>query len=75
MILVPVGQNNSDDVVEPVTKIAEIGQNHVDARLVLFGEQHSAVNNEQLAVDLKDGHVATNLADAAERDYAQNAWA
>ena len=40
---------------------------------VLGGEQHPAVDDEQPAVVLEDGHVAADLADAAERDDPQAA--
>ena len=49
----------------------EVGQDQVDAGLVLLGEQHAAVDDEELAVELEDGHVAADLAEAAERGDAQ----
>ncbi len=39
--------------------------------LLDVGEQHSAVDDEQLAVELEDGHVAADRAEPAERDDAQ----
>ena len=45
----------------------EVGQDQVDARLVLLGEEHAAVDDEELAVELEDGHVAADLAETAER--------
>ena len=60
-----------DDVVEPVPDRGEVGEDHVDAGLVLLGEQHAAVDDQQLAGVLEDGHVAADLAEAAEPDDAQ----
>ena len=73
VVLVPVGEHDADDVVDPVPDVAEVGQDHVDAGLVLLGEEDAAVDHEQLAVVLEDGHVATDLSQAAEGDDAEPA--
>ena len=73
VVLVAVGQHDRDDVVEPVPDRGEVGEDHVDARLVLLGEQHAAVDDQQLAGVLEDGHVAADLAEAAQGDHAQAA--
>ncbi len=49
------------------------GQDQVDPRRVLRGEQHPAIDDEQAPVVLEDRHVAADLADAAERHHAQAA--
>ncbi|CAB4632623.1 unannotated protein [freshwater metagenome] len=46
VVFVSVRQDNSDDVVEPVADRGEVGKDQVDSRLGLFGEQHTAVNDE-----------------------------
>ena len=51
----------------------EVGQDQVDAGVVLLGEEHAAVDDQQAAVVLEDGHVAADLAEAAERDDPQAA--
>ena len=61
----------ADDVVQPVPDRGEVREDHVDAGLVLLGEQHAAVDDQQLAGVLEDGHVAADLAEAAEGDDAQ----
>ncbi|MCU1587574.1 MAG: hypothetical protein JWN31_1067, partial [Frankiales bacterium] len=48
-----------------------VGQDQVDARLLGLGEQHAAVDYEQLAVVLEDRHVAADLAEHAECDDPQ----
>ena len=55
------------DVVEPILDVGEVGEDQVDAGLVVLGEEHAAVDDEQAAVVLEDGHVAADLAEAAER--------
>ncbi|GAA1874765.1 hypothetical protein GCM10009814_01120 [Lapillicoccus jejuensis] len=39
--------------------------------MVVLGEQDAAVDDEQAALGLQDGHVAADLPEAAERDDAQ----
>ena len=51
----------------------EVGQDQVDARLFDVGEEHPAVDDQQLAVVLEDRHVPPDGAEAAERDDAQGA--
>ena len=71
VVLVAVREHDADDVVEPVLDRLEVGQDQVDAGLVLLGEQHAAVDDEELAAVLEDGHVAADLAEAAERGDAE----
>ena len=67
VVLVAVGEDERLDVVEPVPDRLEVGEDQVDARVVLLGEEHAAVDDEQAAVVLEDRHVAADLAEAAER--------
>ncbi len=73
VVLVAVGEHDRLDVVEAVLEVAEVGQDQVHARLVVLGEEHAAVDDEQAAVVLEHVHVAANLAEAAERNEAQGA--
>ena len=73
VVLVAVGQHERVDVVEAVPDRVEVGQDQVDARVVLLGEEHPAVDDQQAPVVLEDGHVAADLAEAAERDHPQAA--
>ena len=68
VVLVAVGQHQRLDLVEAVSDRVEVGQDQVDARVVLLGEEHAAVDDQQPLVVLEDGHVATDLAEPAERD-------
>ena len=71
VVLVAVGEHDPDDVLEALAEEPEVGQDQVDARLVLLGEEHAAVDDEDLAVDLEARHVAADLAEAADGDDAE----
>ena len=59
------------DVVQPVPDRAEVRKDQVDAGLVGLREEHAAVDDQQPAGVLEDGHVAADLAEAAEGDHPQ----
>ena len=71
VVLVAVRQDDGDDVLQPVLDVGEIGQDQVDAGLGLLREEDTAVDDEQLAIDFEDGHVAADLPQAAERHNPQ----
>ena len=71
VVLVAVGQHQRLDVVQPVGDDVEARQDEIDARVVVLGEQHPAVDDQQLAVVLQHRHVATDVAETAERDDAE----
>ncbi len=71
VVLVRVREHERLDLVQPAFECREVGQDQVDARLIVLREQHAAVDDEQPAGVLEDGHVAADLAEAAERDHAQ----
>ena len=73
VVLVPVGEDDGGDVVEPVLDDPEVGEDQVDAGLLGLGEQDAAVDDQQLALELQHGHVAADLAEPAERHDAQPA--
>ena len=73
VVLVPVRQHDRLDVVEAVLDVVEVRQDQVHAGLVVLGEQHAAVDDEQLSGMLQDRHVASHLAQAAEGDHPQSA--
>ncbi len=67
VVLVAVGQDQRLDLVEAVSDRVEVGEDQVDAGVALLGEEDAAVDDQQAAVVLEDGHVATDLAEPAER--------
>ena len=73
VVLVPVGQDHRLDVVPAVLQVGEVGQHQVDTGLVLLGEQHPAVDDQQPAAELEHRHVAADLAHAPERDDPEEA--
>jgi len=73
VVLVPVGEDEGDDVVEPVLDVAEVREDQVHPGMVVLREQHAAVDDQELPVDLEDRHVAPDLTEPAERDDAEGA--
>jgi hypothetical protein len=67
VVLVAVREHQRLDRVEAVPDGVEVGEDQVDAWMGLLGEQDAAVDDEQPPVVLEDGHVATDLAEPAER--------
>lgn len=71
MVLMPVGEHYRDDIVEPVFYCSEVREDEVDAGLIVFWEEHAAVNDEQAAVNLEDGHIAPDFPQPTQRDNPQ----
>ena len=71
VVLVRMGQHQRLDVVEPVLDMAQVGQDQVDAGLVVGGEHHPAVDDQQPAQVLENRHIAADFADAAQRGDPQ----
>ena len=67
VVLVAVCEDDALDVVEAVPDGREVRQDQVDSGLLLLGEEDAAVDDEQAAAVLEDGHVAADLAEAAQR--------
>jgi hypothetical protein len=73
VVLVPVSKEDADDIIHAVFEVAKVRKDHVDAGLVFFRKENATVDDENLAVDLENGHVATDLSDATKRDDAEDA--
>jgi hypothetical protein len=71
VVLVAVREHQRLDLAEPVPDRCEVGEDQVDAGVVVLGEEHAAVDDQQAPVVLEDGHVATDLAETTERDDPQ----
>ena len=71
VVLVAVGEDDGLDLVEPAVEVLEVGQDQVDPRVVVLREEHAAVDDQQAALGLEDGHVAANLPETSEGDDAQ----
>src|SRR5829696_6715677 len=68
-----MGENDRLDLVEAAPDVVEVGQNQVDAGLVVLREEHAAVDHQQAARMLEDGHVAADLAEPTQWDDSQAA--
>src|SRR5207245_1209438 len=56
---------------EPIPDCCEVRKDQVHARLVGLREEHPAVDDQQPTRVLEDGHISTDLPEAAERDHPQ----
>ncbi|GAA2603161.1 hypothetical protein GCM10010304_60390 [Streptomyces roseoviolaceus] len=74
VVLVAVREDDALDVVEAVPDGREVRQDQVDSGLLLLGEEHSAVDDQQAAAVLEDRHVAADLTETAERGDSQAAF-
>ena len=75
MILVAVGEHQSLDLVETVLDVVEVRQDQINARLLLFGEKHTAVDEQQVAVVFDHVHVAADFTKTAKRHDAHGTLA
>ena len=69
VILVAVRQDDGSDV--PTLEVADVGQQEVDAEMLVAREGEPGVHDDDLACGLVHGHVLPDLAEAAERDDSQ----
>ncbi len=67
VILVRVREDHRAHVA--VSQVAEVGQDQVDAEVLVAREGESGVDDDRLAGDLEHGHVLADLAEPAERDH------
>ncbi|MPM60978.1 hypothetical protein SDC9_107832 [bioreactor metagenome] len=73
VVLVAVGEHQRHHVVEAVLDELEGRQQQVDTGMVVLGEQHAAVDQQQLPVDLETRHVPPDVSQPAQRDDTQGA--
>ena len=75
MILVAMGEHQSLDLVETILDVMEVRQDQINARLLLFREKHTAVDEQQMAVVFDHVHVAADLTKTAKRHDAHGTLA
>ena len=68
MVFMRVGEHDRADLA--ALEVAEVGQDQVDAEMLVPGKGEPRVDHERLTPELEHGHVLSDLAEAAERDYA-----
>ena len=66
VVLVAVGEHDRLDVVGAVAQVGEVGQDEVDPVHLRGREHQPGVDDDDLAVELDDGHVLADLAEAAQ---------
>ena len=70
VILVPVGQHHRKHPA--ALEIREIRKNEVDAEMLVAREGETCVDDDDVVAQLVHGHVLADLAEAPERDDAQD---
>ena len=69
MVLVPVGEHDRVDALP--LEVGDVGQDEVDAQMLVAREGETRVHDDDVAAVLVDGHVLADFAETAERDDAQ----
>ncbi len=70
MVFVRVGEHDRAHLPGPVAKVREVGQDEVDAEVLVPRKRQAGVDDECPLLVLEHGHVLADLAEAAERDHA-----
>ena len=73
VILVRVRQHDRVHGAPAVDEIRDVGQDEVDAEMLVARKRKAGVDHEAAAIALDHGHVLSHLAEAAERDDADGA--
>ena len=68
MVLVAVRQQHRAHRLVAVDEVREVGQDQVDAKVLVARKREPGVDHDRLAVGLDHGHVLAHFAEAAERD-------
>ncbi len=72
MVLVSVREDDGADPIAAVRQVGEVRQDQIDAEMLVARESEARVDDDDLAVELEDGHVLADFADAAERNDAKS---
>src|SRR5439155_17379810 len=73
VILVPVRQHDAADHVLALDQVREVGEDEVDAEMLVAREREPGVDDHDRSLRLVGGHVLPHLAEAAEWDDAASA--
>ena len=68
VILVPVREDDCAQATLALAQVREVGEDEVDAEVLVARERESCVDDHRVVSDLEDGHVLPDLAEPAERD-------
>ena len=64
MVLVPVGEDDGLNVLDPVAQIIDVRQNQVDAGLTFFGKEDSAVDDDDFPLVFEDVAIAADFTES-----------
>src|SRR6266516_1944284 len=67
VVLMPVGEENPEDLAPAVEQIRDVGQDQVDAEHVLLREHQPGVHDQDSVLPLERPHVDADLAETAQR--------
>ncbi len=68
VILMAVREQDRPHGALEIGQVREVGQDQIDAEVLVAREREARVDDDDLAVGLEDGHVLADLAEAAKRD-------
>ena len=71
VVLVPVREDDCADLALTLAQVLEVGQDEVDAEVLVAREGEAGVDDDDPVVALDDRHVLPDLAQAAERNDAR----
>ena len=71
MVLMAVRQDDAEQVLPPLLDEGEIGQDQVDAGILMIGEGHAEIDHQPFALAAVEIDVHADLARAAEREEKQ----
>jgi hypothetical protein len=71
VVLMPVGQHDALDVVEPLPDVLEVREDEIDAGHLGVREGQPDVDDQDAVVELHARHVPPDLTDASEEDDAR----
>ena len=72
VVLVAVREEDRAHALGVVAQVAHVGEDQVDAEMLVAREGEARVDDDDLAAGLEDGHVLSDLSEAAERDDPQS---
>ena len=71
VVLMPMRDDDAAQLVGVFQHVGVVGQDEVDARMVVVGEHEPSVVQDHVALAFEDGHVLADGVEAAQRDDLQ----
>ena len=71
MVLMPVGNQDAPHPLRPFHQIGNIGNNQVNAQLLLGGKLHPAVHDDYILAALQGHHILADFPQTAQGDDPQ----